>query len=66
MTDTRNYKIVRFYFNGTKRTIERGLTLEEAKAHCNNPEASSRTCRNWRNRQRTRHYGPWFDGYAED
>ena len=40
------YKIVRRYFNGyKKRTIAKGLTLEEAQAHCRNPETSSSTDR---------------------
>lgn len=28
------YKIVRMYFNGGRRTIKKGLTLEQAQAHC--------------------------------
>lgn len=58
------YKIIRFYFKKGKRTIATGLSLEEAQAHCTNPEASSSTCRKWHNRQRTKTYGPWFDGYT--
>jgi hypothetical protein len=30
---TTTYKIVRMYMRGSKRTIARGLTLEEAQAH---------------------------------
>jgi len=45
------YKIVRFYFNDAPRTIKRGLTLDEAQAHCR--------------RDDTRGEG-WFDGYDED
>ena len=48
------YKIVRHYhgkpaygdgghLHSSKRTIETGLTLEQAQAHCNDPETSSRT-----------------------
>jgi hypothetical protein len=37
------YKIIRNYFQGGHRTIRSGLTLEEAQAHCHNPETSSRT-----------------------
>lgn len=51
------YKIVRYYAPSqdcqrTKRnrTIKTGLTLEQAKAHCNNPK--------------TRKEGVYFDGYA--
>lgn len=46
------YKIVRFYKDGRPRkTIETGLTLEEAQEHCQDPE--------------TRGDG-WFDGYTEE
>lgn len=57
------YKVVRRYGRGGKRTIVTGLTLEEAQAHCRNPETSWRTCKKWTNRARTRDIGPWFDGY---
>ncbi len=60
------YKIVRSFQNGGKRTIERGLTLEEAQAHCKDPETSSSTCKRYHGRQRTKERGPWFDGYEED
>jgi hypothetical protein len=61
------YKIVRMYFKGGKRTIERGLTLEEARAHCKNPETSSRTCKySAANVRRIRNHGPWFDGYERE
>lgn len=62
------YKIVRRYFNSNyrPRTIATGLTLEEAKAHCKDPEASSRTCTKAVNVRRTRDRGPWFDGYESD
>lgn len=62
-----SYKIIRFYFNrpGYRRTIARGLTLEEAQRHCSDPETSSSTCKLPVNRRRTRQQGPWFDGYDE-
>lgn len=68
------YKIVRHFFNGGsmgprggsfKRTIRTGLTLEEAQAHCSDPESSSRTAKSSKARARTRRYGAWFDGYVE-
>ena len=48
------YNIVRFYAPHTgryNRTIKRGLTLEQAQAHCKDPN--------------TRKEGEWFDGYTE-
>jgi hypothetical protein len=59
------YKIVRFYQNGTRRTIKTGLTLSEAQAHCKDPETSSRTATSAAARRRTKRFGPWFDGYVE-
>jgi hypothetical protein len=59
------YKIVRFYFRGGKRVVKRGLTPEEAQAHCADPETSSTTCRKAANVRRTRARGPWFDGFDE-
>lgn len=47
------YKIVRGYFRGGRRTIKRGLTLEEAQAHCRNPETSSRTATSAAAKRRT-------------
>lgn len=60
------YKIVRNYFNESSTIIKRGLTLEEAQAHCRNPETSSSTCKLPRNVRRTERLGPWFDGYTEE
>ncbi len=40
------YTVVRFYQNDRRpRIIKRGLTLEEAQKHCNDPETSSKTAR---------------------
>lgn len=61
------YKIVRMYQGNTpSRTIERGLTLEEAQAHCKDPETSSSTATSPTARARTRKHGPWFDGYEAE
>jgi hypothetical protein len=51
-----SYRIIRFYFNGNQRVIKSGLTLEEAEAHCNDPETSGSTCSDLSKR------GQWFDG----
>ena len=60
------YKIIRFYFRGDKRVVKRGLTLEEAQAHCGSPETSSSTCMSFAGKKRTRERGPWFDGYTKE
>ena len=57
------YKIIRTFFMGSKRIIKRGLTLEQAQAHCRHPETSSSTCKQWNGIYRTRKHGAWFDGY---
>ncbi len=68
------YRIVRHYYGKpdlnehvqcSKRTIASGLTLEQAQAHCGNPETSSRTCTGSYPRSITRKRGEWFDGYEE-
>lgn len=61
----RKYRIVRMY---EKHPAERvrgktGLTLQEAQAHCRDPETSSRTCTSAAGKKRTRLRGPWFEGY---
>lgn len=59
------YKIIRYYEKSSKRTIKTGLTLEQAQKHCSDPETSASTCTLSRNKQRTKRYGFWFDGYTE-
>lgn len=58
------YKIVRFFRDKPKRVIREGLTLEEAMAHCEDPETSSRTATSKRALQITAEEGPWFDGWT--
>ena len=62
------YKVVRRYFRDDvpNRTIKRGLTLEEAQAHCQDPETSSSTCTKAVGKKRTAVNGPWFDSYDYD
>ena len=57
------YRIVRMYMHHPRRVLKSGLTLEEAQAHCRDPETSSSTCTNATARRRTARLGPWFDGY---
>ena len=72
------YKIVRQYMAQPKpgqgghtrcwkRTIKTGLTLEQAQAHCQDPETSSSTATGAAARRITRRAGgaQWFDGYQE-
>ncbi len=61
------YKVVRMYRDRPhrNRTVRSGLTLEQAQAHCRDPETNSSTCTNYAGRRRTRQFGPWYDGYEE-
>jgi hypothetical protein len=62
------YRIVRCYMDGRSRprTVKRGLTLEQAQAHCRSLETSSKTATSAVARRRTKQRGPWFDGYDDD
>lgn len=59
------YKIRRFFadLDVPNVTVETGLTLAEAQAHCQNPETSSSTATSAEAIERTAKYGDWFDGY---
>lgn len=62
------YRIVRRYMDDDwlPEVIDTGLTLEEAQAHCKDPETSSTTCTSTEGKRRTDERGPWFDGYEEE
>jgi hypothetical protein len=62
------YKIVRFYQNSSipKDIVETGLTLEEAKEHCEDDETSSKTCTSAEGLRRTEEKGAWFDGFQKE
>lgn len=49
-----SYSIIRFYATMGKRprVMRKGLTLEQAQAHCQNPK--------------TQKAGEWFDGYQSE
>ena len=60
------YKITRIYRDrDTRTTITRGLTLEQAQAHCSDLNTSSSTAWVTSALKRTKRYGPWFDSYTE-
>lgn len=61
------YNVVRFYRDASvrRRVLHRGLSLEEAREHCGDPETSSRTATSREAIRRTEHLGAWFDGYEE-
>jgi hypothetical protein len=60
------YKIVRMHFKGRNKVIKRGLTLEEAQAHCHDPETSSSSATSDVALAYTEEHGMWFDGYEEE
>lgn len=68
MEDEKTYRIIRFFRDqeDMRQTIARGLTEAQAKAHCNNPESSSRTCTSTEGKELEKKLGPWFDGFEEE
>lgn len=60
------YMIKRFYQNHESEVLVKGLTLDQAQAHCADKETSFNTCTNEAGLQRTKEKGPWFDGYEEE
>lgn len=62
-----HYNIIRFYRDAgiRRRVIAERLTLEEAQAHCSDPETSSSSCTSKTGKARTRRVGAWFDGYEQ-
>lgn len=62
------YRIVRFSFNAGRENLYGmgGLSLEEAQAHCKDPETSSKTATDPEATKLTRKIGPWFDGFEEE
>ena len=62
------YSIVRMFENVSckNRIIKRGLTLEEAQAHCRDPETSSSTATSRKAIAETERMGRWFDGYESE
>lgn len=63
-----SYKIIRFYADKKleDEVIETGLSLEEVKERCSDPEASSRKCESVEGIHRTNRCGAWFEGWVEE
>lgn len=59
------YKIIRFSAIGSSKVIKTVDTIEEAQAHCSDPETSSNTCVSEKGLRLTSSIGSWFDGYIE-
>jgi hypothetical protein len=61
------FRIIRFFRESYRQqVIAIRLTLEQAQAHCNDPETSSSTCTSAEGKRRTEKYGPWFDTDDEE
>ena len=64
-----SYTVYRNYFddaNHPREVFAEGLTLEEAREICSDPETDSRTCEEHENIARTVRCGKWFCGYDGD
>jgi hypothetical protein len=57
----------RGHLTARHRTVRTGLTLEQAQAHCNDPETSSKTATGAAARRISRRWPgwDWFDTYEE-
>ena len=61
------YTITRLFRDSPRRTVvKKGLTLEQAQAHCSDPETSSSTCTSAEGTRRMERFGPWFDSYSAE
>ena len=62
------YYIERLYFSSdvANKVLHRGLTLDEAQAHCRDPETSASTCADPKLKALTKRVGPWFDAYEKE
>lgn len=61
------YSIVRMFQNDhNDEIIKEGLTLEEAKTYCRDPQSSSKSCTTKEGMALTESMGPWFCGFQEE
>jgi hypothetical protein len=60
--------IWRFYADKTieKQLVKSGLTEEQARKHCHDPESSSKTATLSEAIKRTEYLGAWFEGMEEE
>jgi hypothetical protein len=66
LDEGRHYRIVRRYTGtGKMRILKSGVTLQEAQAHCNDPNNDSETATSAAARAITLRNGPWFDTYEK-
>lgn len=65
MAEEATYRIVRFYEHHGSEVLKTGLSLGEAKAHCNDPESSSATASR-ETLQGVKKPGDWFDGFTRE
>lgn len=65
-TEIKTYRVVRFFEQGGRETVASGLTLDEAREHCDNSETSAGTAMGLEARRLTEECGLWFDGYEEE
>ena len=67
MSEAETYRVIRMYQNTTDRdVIATGLTLDQARQHCRDPETSSSTATSPEALRLTAERGPWFDGYESE
>jgi hypothetical protein len=64
-SDGKLYNVTRRFFDGDDELILSEVTLEEARAHCRDPETSSRTCTRPELVKLTARRGSWFDSFDE-
>ena len=62
------FKVIRQFERdpSMNKVIATGLTLEQAREHCKDPETSSRSCVRPENVNRTQRLGAWFESYTEE
>lgn len=48
------------------KILEEGVSWDDVKKHCNNLEASSKTCKDAVNIEYTKKHGDWFDSFYEE